>query len=175
MEKYTMMNLSFISRLAVLEHADRTRDAIDDLVKILRYLEEPGAKIKTVVAEMKIIDKMCRIQEMKKGKAYHCLINNALHEDRCYIPAGIMANALRLTMDKEIVEGRESVEVILSVKASEEGVCIIIKDNGDTRGYVSGPIYEASYGLFKATYEAGVKSLDLEIKPGIGTKVIVQI
>lgn len=175
MDKYTMMNLSFISRLAVLEHADRTRESIDDLVTILRYLERPGSEIKTVLAEMKIVKKMCHMHQMKKGAAFKCIVNNELKEDRCYIPTGIIANALRIAMDKEIAEGRESIEVILSVKESHGEVCIIIKDNGNIRAPVSGSSTTEAYAGYKQTYENHMKCLKVELKSGIGTKVSMRV
>ena len=172
MNNYAVVNLSMISRLAILENAERTGEAIDHLVAILRYRADSDQSMSTIDNELKIIDKMFALHKMKKGPSFQGIVNNGLKDDRCYISKGILVAIVDVAIGKGIDPDKENLELIVSVTASGDNVHVKVKDNGMTDINELGETIEAKY---QEVIEAYGSDLHLDVKPGVGTIVTVEV
>lgn len=175
MKNYTVMNLSMISRLAVLENAKRTEKAIDCLVSVLRYESGRIETLSTVEIELKIIEKMFQLHEMKKGPGFRGIIHNELKQDKCYIKKGQLVSLIEVALSKKISKDRDCLEIILSICKQKETTLITIKDDGETGENEHGESITEQYDLILKEFHKLDDELEITQKPGIGTKAELKV
>lgn len=175
MKNYTVMNLSMISRLAVLENAERTGKAIDSLVAILRYEKDMGDSISTVEAELKIIEKIFYLHQQRKGPGFCGVIDNKLEQDKCYITKGKLVSFVSLAISKRFGENKDCLEVIISVEEKDDQVIIRVKDNGEIHENEHRQSLVDEYKKLKHEYDDGKNTISIIKKPGIGTRVKIRV
>lgn len=173
MNNYTVMNLSMISRLAVLENAGRTGDAIDLLVGVIRYWSDTEQSISTIEAEMKVVEKMFALHQLRKGDGFCGIVNNEVKQLKCYISKGELVSLVDVAIGKKQADHRDCLEVIVSVIENEGQVVVVIKDNGDTDENEQRESLEDKYRLLRERYSMDDTTINVVSKPTIGTVVKV--
>lgn len=173
MKNYAVMYLSIISRLAVLENADRTGDAIESLVNILRYFEGDCEVISTLEAELGVIEMMFYLHNIKKGSNFCGIIHKHEGNDKWYVKKGLIVSLVEVAIGKSLLHHKEILEVIVSVEVKESMCVVTIKDNGDLYVNELREPLEEKYSKILKTYEA----IDIQIskKETIGTKVCIYL
>lgn len=172
---YVLTNLTMISRLGLLENAQRTRTAIDSLVSILKYMENANNHITTISKEFSMIKKMFFLFREKKGPGFNGILAEMEKDGSIYIPQGILIDFVNVAFEKDLNKSYYMLEVKVVCERDLEQVHIIVQDNGETQRNLKDESLERIYNNLIALYEQDAIKITVEIKKGIGTKVVISI
>lgn len=162
-----------ISRLALLENAHESRKSIDSLISILRYMDLSIETMSTLANELNIAAKMFYLFGKKKRKSFNGIILNENIPDTCYIEKGSILELIQVALNKKMNSNQRELEIKVITNFSYDKMEIIIQDNGQVQRNIAEEdlvnIYDAITNKYKEN------SISINIKKGVGTKVVITI
>lgn len=171
-DEYVLSNLNMISRIALLEKAPESRDAIDSLIAIIRYKDNKES-MSTLTKELEIVGKMFKLFRRKKRDSFNGIILVKDIPDTCYIRKGSILDLIQIALSKQIRNDQYQLEVKIVTKVFDNYIELVIQDNG-----IIDPHYEDKelLDIYDAIIDKGNDSeVRVVTRHGIGTKVIMTI
>lgn len=190
--------LNVLSKLALLEGAEKTSDLIVSMSNLLRYnlsrLDQPV----TLEDELDHVKEYIAIQQAR----FRDRVRFEMEIDNSSLSASIPALTIQPLVENAFLHGIERMEqgamIRIAVQRDTGGICLAVEDNGvgmseDVRQrllHLEGPaIGEASEQMKKPSTGLGTKNVfkrlqlfygrndlvDIQSKPGEGTRILIRI
>lgn len=161
--------LNVLSKLALLEGADKTSDLIISLSNMMRY------NLRKLDQPVPLREELIHVQEylaIQKAR-FRNRVSVKLNVDEAALDALIPALTIQPLVENAFMHGIESMEegavLLIEVRMVAEGVCIVIQDNGIG---MTEDVREALLGLqpLPAAQDQGA----LKASTGLGTRNVIK-